>query len=381
MTWPNEIAKWDFCRWMKVASLRDKNPPDDAQIYVINYESLPRLQNLDDIDVIVFDEITKAKNPQSIRIKALKKLLIHRPEIRRWGLTGTPRPNSLLDLFGQVKLLDDGQRLGTAASSFKERFFHPTDYMRYNWVPNAGAEDTVYRMISDITLIQRSSDYTDQPDTVLEDIEVTLPEDAKAAYKKLEKDLLLILGKKEVVAKSAAALVTKLRQICGGFVYDEMRATVVIHDAKIKALKQVLSGTKENVLIFTNFIHEREAVVAALGKGAVDAAKFRGDIEKEWNSGRIRWLVADPASMGHGLNMQGGGRTTVWYSLNYSRELYDQANARVARKGQKNQPLLYRLLAKGTIDEAVAETLREKGLGQSEMLAMLHNLRKIALAP
>lgn len=374
MTWPNELAKWDEFRWMKIEHLTGREPSGKAQIYLINYDRLGQLSDLSFCDVVVFDEITKAKNPQSKRINAIRPLFRHH---RRWGLTGTPRPNSLMELFAQVRLLDDGKRLGRAFTAFRDQHFYPTDYMRYNWAPKPGAENVVYGRIADITLTLRSSDYLPVPDAILEDVELALPPPAQDAYDELEREFLVLTKDGEVVARNAAVLAGKLHQMAGGIVYNDDQTLSPLHNVKIGALVGIAGELKEPVLVACNYVHERERVVAAI-PGAVDAAKFKGDIEKAWNSKKIPMLVADPRSLGHGLNLQEGGRTVVWYSPTWSRELYDQFNARVARKGQGQQPLIYRILAKGTIDEAIVETLRERGDAQNAMLRVMSNYRKLA---
>ena len=374
LTWPNEIAKWSFCRGWRVENLRHAAPSGTAQVYLINYESVHKLKDLSFCDVVVFDELTKAKNHKSKRMKFLSGLFKNH---RRIGLTGTPRPNSILELFAQIRLLDDGKALGRSFDAFKRRYCYPTDYMEYNWVPRRGAEKEIYDLIAPLTITQRASDYLDIPDTQVEDIEIGLPDEAKAAYRELEKHLVLLLEGDAVVASNAGVLVSKLLQVTGGQVYDEERKIVPIHDAKLTALKGVLKDLNgERAIIFTNFIHERERVVASV-PGAVDASRFPGDIESAWNARQIQYLVADPRSLGHGLNLQAGGRNIVWYSLNHSRELYDQANARVARKGQSLTPRIYRILCSGTIDDAVVETLRNRGDEQTEMMAILANYRKL----
>ena len=365
LTWPNEIRKWDQLRGM------------ERSIKFINYESLHKVGDLSKIDLVVFDELTKAKNPFSKRINALRPLL--RPDIRRWGLTGTPRPNSLLELFAQVRLLDDGERLGRSYSHFQQTWF-TSDYMGYNWTPREGAEEAIYSKIKDLTITLRAEDYSDVADTVVEDIEVALPESAKAVYAELEKELLAYVENREIVAVNAAVLVNKLLQVCGGAIYDTERSVLAIHDAKIQALQGCLKKLgKERAIIFCNYIHERDRICAAV-PGTVNASEFDGDIEDAWNSGRIRWLVADPRSMGHGLNLQVGGRNVIWYSPTHSRELYDQANARVARSGQTEVPQVFRLLCPGTIDDAVVETLRDRGEAQSEMLSILSNFKQLKAA-
>ncbi len=377
MTWPNEIAKWDQFRWMKVEHLIRTKPSGQAQIYLINYDRLGELGDLSFCDVVVFDEITKAKNPQSKRINGLRPLF---RDHMRWGLTGTPRPNSLMELFGQIRLLDDGQRLGRAFTSFRDTYFYPTDYMRYNWEPKPNSEGRVYQKINDITVTLRSSDYLNLPDTILDDVEVTLPDDVQEAYDELKKQFLIATPEGEVVARNAAVLVGKLHQIAGGGVYNDDGDSVGLHDTKIEALKGIAKKVGEPLLVACNYVHERERVCKAI-KGSVNAATFKGDIEKAWNTGSLPMLVADPRSLGHGLNLQEGGRTVVWYSPTWSRELYDQFNARVARKGQAGQPLIFRILAKGSIDEAIVETLRERGDAQHEMLRVMANYRAMLKRP
>lgn len=372
LTWPNEIAKWDNFRWMRIEHLQGQKPSGKAHLYLINYERLQNLQNLSFCDAVVFDELTRAKNHQSKRIRHLAKLL---GSHRRIGLTGTPRPNSLLELFAQIRLLDDGVRLGRSFDNFKRTWFAPTDYMEYNWVPRQGSEEAIYRKIEDLQLTLRASDYSDVPDTVVEDHEVPLPPEAQDAYKELEKQLLLRVKEGDVVAANAAVLVNKLLQITGGTAYTDDRQVTYLHDAKIDALKRLLKRTDENVIVACNYIHERERICREVG--ATNASEFQGDIEEAWNNGKIRVLVADPRSLGHGLNLQRGGRTIVWFSPTWSRELYDQFNARVARKGQGETPIVHRLLCPGTIDDVVAETLRQRGDSQSEMLAILHNLQSL----
>jgi SNF2 family DNA or RNA helicase len=373
LTWPNEIAKWDQFRWMKVESLRGQKPSGKADIYTINYEQLQNLPDLKFTDVVVFDELTRAKNPKSERINSLRPLLKHQ---RRWGLTGTPRPNSLLELFAQVRLLDDGKRLGPSFTHFRNTYFDKKDYMGYRWEPKEGAEKAVYEKIADLTLTLRAEDHLHIPETIVEDIEVPLPPHARKIYDQLERDLLAAIGDATVVAPNAGALSNKLLQVTGGNVYDEEKLTVHVHDAKINALLKLRKSLgKENVIIATNYIHERERVVAALG--GTDASTFKGDIEDAWNSGKITDLVADSRSLAHGLNLQVGGSTVIWYSPTYSREVYDQFNARVARKGQGAQPRVYRIIASDTLDEAVIETLRLRGDSQGEMLVMLKNLQQM----
>lgn len=376
MTWPNEIQKWEQFQWMRVEHLRGNKPSQKAQIYLINYERLEEIIDLDFCDVVVFDEITRAKNHNSKRIKTFRPKLSHH---RRWGLTGTPRPNSLLEIFSQIRLLDDGERLGANYNTFKRKFFYPTDYMEYDWQPREGSELEIYGRIADLTLVLQSSDYLDIPDTKVEDVSVSLPLPAARLYKTLEAEFLSVINGKNIVASNAAVLVNKLLQVCGGSIYTEDGETEHLHEAKIIELKTLIRRINEPVIVACQYVHEA-ARVCDLIKGAVHASSVKGNLEAEWNSGRIPVLVSNPASLGHGLNLQQGGRTIIWYSPTWSRELYDQFNGRVARKGQSKMPQIYRLLCPSTMDEVVIESLRDKGEAQSAMLRIMSNYKKMKAA-
>ena len=374
ITWPNEVRKWDQFQWMDVEHLMDGEPKNDAQLYLINYERLQKLTTLDFCDVVVFDEITRAKNHASRRIKALHPLLKKRH--RRWGLTGTPRPNSIMELFGQIRLLDDGERLGSKYHSFRDRYFYPTDYMRYNWEPRPGSEELIYSKIQDITLTLRSSDYLDVADTEVIDVPVSMSDSAWKVYSRLEKEFIAVIKGRDITAANAAVLVNKLLQVCSGAIYAEDRSVQVVHEDKILELKVLLKSLNEPALIACSYIHEAKRICNLI-PGAVHSTQVKGNLEDEWNSGRIKYLVADPRSLGHGLNLQQGGRNVIWFSPTWSRELYDQFNARVARKGQQQVPRVYRLLVPATMDDVVVESLREKGDGQAAMLRIMSSYQKI----
>lgn len=377
LTWPNEIRKWDQFKWMRYEILQGQKPSGRSDIYLINYERLHELRDLSFCDTVVFDELTRAKNPKSERINALRPLL--GPVRRRWGLTGTPRPNSVLELYAQIRLLDDGKRLGPSSVAFRKCFCEPTDWNEHTWTAKPGAAEIIYQKIHDLCITLKSSDYLNIPDTVVEDVDVPLPAVAHALYRQVEKELYGVVGDGgEILAPNAGALAIKLHQVAGGTVYDADRNVHIVHDAKISALKKLLKTVDGNAIIFTSYRHERERVCAAIG--GTDASRVTGDIENLWNTGALGDLVADPRSMGHGLNLQAGGRTVIWYSPHWSRELYDQANARVARKGQTEIPIVYRLVCPGTIDDAIVETLRTRGDEQHEMLTMLSNWRQQGLA-
>lgn len=398
LTWPDEIKKWSNYHWFKVANLRTEEGWQallnrSAHLYLINYELLPKLmekylhgrRGAFAFDTVIFDELTKAKNPDSKRIKMLSTYLHKVP--RRWGLTGTPNPNSLLELFAQVRLLDDGARLGRSYAQFRDTYFTATDYHGYNFQLNPGADEKIYGRIADLALVLRSSDYLDIPDTILEDIEVPIPAKARKHYDQLQEELLTHLTEHglDVVAPNAAVLAGKLLQVTGGAVYVEdiqdetiTRKTIELHDAKLQALERLLKRLDEPCLVICNYRHERERILKRIaGSVTFTGARDEAALLARWNSGAIKCLVADPRSIGHGLNMQAGGRVVIWFSLNWSRELYDQTNARLARRGQSKVPLIYRLLSPGTMDDAVAETLRTRMEGQSALLQSLVNLQKL----
>ena len=385
LTWPNEVAQW--APHLKVCNLRGRaGYVSGADIYLCNYEMLPTLADRipEMPDVVVFDELTRAKNHASKRINGLRKLLPQ--DGRRWGLTGTPTPNSLLELFAQIRLLDDGKRFGPSFDAFQRAYFHATDYMEYNWEIDPGAEAKIHAKISDIALTLLSSEYLHIPDTVVADIEVAMPEEAQAQYDELEKELLLSIGEGEhvIVAPNAAVLVNKLLQVAGGSAYSETGATVPIHSAKLDAVKAYIKQHPEPLLIAYNYRHElerlRQLLPGAIAFEDAKKAEIQTLFEREWNAGKIKHLLVHPQSVGHGLNLQHGGNTVLWFSPTWSREMYDQLNGRVARQGQRQITRIVRIICPGTIDDAVIETLRQKGDGQTALLTALSNLRKLKAA-
>lgn len=405
LTWPAEVRKWDEFSWMKVAHVMTNAgwaamERGDAHLYLINWDMLPfvstyflhgkRATQLP-FDTVVFDELTRAKNHQSKRVNLFRAYVNKFP--RRWGLTGTPAPNSLLELFAQIRLLDDGRTFGPSFKGYQDAHFQQMDRYGYKWTTRVGAEEKIYQKVSDIALVLKSSDYLDIADTVVTDVEVPFPTTAKTLYEELAEELLAITDEgAEVVAVNQAVLVNKLLQVTGGAVYLEQeysedrkplpRKVVTLHDAKLKALvKLVKQLSPEPVLIACQYRHEQDRIAAAL-PGAVrfDTAATSSALqalEDKWNAGKIPWLIANPASMGHGLNLQQGGRIVVWYSLTWSRELYDQLNGRLARTGQTKVPEVYRLICPGTMDDAAAEVLRNRGTSQSALLDAVENFRKL----
>jgi SNF2 family DNA or RNA helicase len=388
LQWPSEVVKFQEFSWLVVADLRTAEgwrllERSAAHLYVINYEMLPKLADRYcynrrgpfAFDSVIFDEITKAKNAKSKRIRAIRPYL---PKMtRRWGLTGTPTPNGYLDLFAQVGLIDDGQRLGRSLTSYKETWFD-SDFMGYKLTLKADAERRIRERIADITLTLRAEDWLDVPATHVEEVEVSLPAEAKRFYGELEKELLALLKNgAEVVAANAAVLMNKLLQVVGGSIYDEERTTHHLHSAKLDALRKLVLRVGEPVMIACVFRHERERIMAAV-PGCVE---WSDAVLDRWNAGEVKAIVAHPASIGHGLNLWRGGRTVIWYSRNWQRELYDQMNgrfvgARAALSGRT--PQVFHLITPGTVDDAVDEALRQKAEGQAGLMAALAALKKIA---
>ena len=396
LTWPNEVAKWDEFKWMRVANLRTPEGRQayqerSAHVYTINYEALPRFCQVQlhkeqrkkgnfAFDLIVWDEISKAKNPSSVRVNSLRKYwsLVG----RHWGLTGTPAPNSQLDLFAQIRLLDGGERLGKSYFQFRQTYFYALDYQEHSWGIKKSEKEKLEAKLADVVLVLKSSDWLDIPDTVVEDVEVALPEKVQAIYKEFKKELwILIENKDEIEAVNAAVMVNKLLQVTSGAVYDKERNVVPLHDAKIKALKQVVKKAKGPLMVTYQYRHEQSRIKAAFPNAVLfsEATNHnqQDELAKKWNRGEIPLLVVSPQSVGHGLNLQEGGSEICWFTLPWSRELYDQMNARVARKGQTKTPIVYRLLCPNTMDDAVAESLKEKGDQQSALMDAIDNFRKM----
>lgn len=324
------------------------------------------------VDILVVDELSLAKSAKSKRFNALRAW---REKFKRvWGLTGTPAPNSYLDLWAQCRFLDDGDRLGVSQEGYKRRYFMtngPSQFAKYSLKP--GAKEEIEDKISDLALTMLSEDYLDVPTCNFEDVEVTLNSKSRKEYETMKKELLLSIESGEIEALNAAALTNKLLQITGGAVYDADKEVHILHDAKITALQKLIKAHKgEPILVLTQFKHERKRLIEALP----GAKLFHEKGLPDWKVGKIPVWIADPRSMSHGIDgMQHGGRIAVWFTLTYSNETYIQTNARLVRTGQSNETIVYRLIATGTVDEAVVEALREKDDQQNGLFTALRNLQ------
>lgn len=381
-TWTSEAMKWDhlqhlrFSKVLGTAKQREQALKADADIYLINRENVAwlvdHLKRIWPFDMIVVDELSSFKSNQALRFKKLRMV---RPLSRRFvGLTGTPAPNGLMDLWPQVYLMDQGERLGKTITGYRDRYFYPgkrNGFTVFSWEPKEGAQDVIQEKISDICVSMKAEDYLQMPDLTVNDIPVTLSPSEKRQYDNLEKEKLLELDGQEITALSAAATWGKLLQLANGAVYGDEGEPVILHDKKLDALEDILDASCGHpVLVFYNFRHDYERL-----KERFKSLKPRtlGDSKdiRDWNEGRIPLLLAQPASMGHGLNIQAGGHIIVWFGLNPSLELYQQANARLYRQGQKSAVIIHRLVTKGTVDEDVINKLEAKDDRQENLMEML----------
>ena len=379
-TWTAEAAKWEHLRLLRVQTvlgsqaqrIRALNTP--ADVYVINRENVPWLveyyKNAWPFDMVVLDELSSFKNHQSKRFKALKWV---RPHIKRIvGLTGTPAPNGLLDLWAQIYLLDMGERLGKYVTHYRERYFVP-NYHGFGYRPKPGAEEAIQRKIADICVSMRAEDYLELPDLVSNVIPVALDAKAVRMYRELERQMLLNVDDDTITAANAAALTNKLMQLCNGAVYGEDRQVHEIHDCKIEAFLELIEQLNgKPALVFYTFQHDLYRLKRALAKTGLRVRELRTpEDQNDWNAGKIDVLLAHPASAGHGLNLQDGGNHVVWFGLTWSLELYQQAVSRLHRQGQKQKVIVHHLVVQEGIDKDVMDALENKATTQDRLLDAL----------
>ena len=383
-TWQKEATKWDHLRHLRFSTvlgsaakrIRALNTP--ADVWVINRENVPWLveyyQNAWPFDMVVLDESSSFKNHQAKRFKSLTWV---RHSIRRIvELTGTPSPNGLLDLWAQLYLLDEGQRLGRKITHFRERYFEPDQRGRdmvYSYAPKIGATEAIRQLIGDICVSMKAEDYLSLPDCIYNDIPVVLDTKAEAAYRKLETEALLQVAESVIDAGSAAVLTNKLLQMCNGAVYDTDGQMVEIHRCKLEAfLETVESLQGQPVLVFYNFKHDLERLEGVLVGSGLRVRRLPGAAEETaWNNREIDVLLAHPASCAYGLNLQTGGNHVIWFGLNWSLELYQQANKRLHRQGQTEKVIIHHLVVQGGVDEDVITALQDKGDTQDALMRAL----------
>lgn len=374
-TWSRECEKWEHLRGLSISKVlgseRERKMAlyQKADIYVINRENVEWLiKNKEwDFDTVIIDELSSFKSPSSKRFRALKKV---RHKIKRIvGLTGTPAPNGLLDIWSQIYLLDGGERLGRTYSGYRSRYFHPQKYVNggipTDYQINEDAEEKIYEKISDICISMKALEYLKMPECIFNKVPIELDEKEMKLYRQLERDLLLPLDDSEVDAVNAAVLSNKLLQMAGGAVYDEFGDVKTIHDKKLDVLEDLIEAANgKPVLVYYGFKHERDRIKNRFDVGEINTSE---DIAK-WNRGEMQIALCHPASTGHGLNLQDGGCTIIWFSMTWSLELYQQANARLWRQGQKQTVVIHHIIAKNTIDERVMIALENKDTSQAALI-------------
>lgn len=374
-TWPKEIAKWEHLHGLSYSLVLGSRAEREAAlrrrafIYIINRENVSWLvENYRwDFDMVVIDELSSFKSNKAERFKAMKRV---RPKVSRIiGLTGTPAPNSLLDLWPQMYLLDMGQRLGRFIGGFRDRFFVPDKRNReiiYSYKPRDGAEDAIYSLVSDICISMKAVDYLDMPERIDNRIEVVMSPKEQKLYEDFQRDMVLSIGNEELDAVNAAALSNKLLQMANGAVYGDDRKVLPIHDRKLDALEDLVEAANGKPLLVAYWYkHDLQRIQARFKTArCIDISK---DID-DWNAGKIPLALIHPASAGHGLNLQEGGCTIVWFGLTWSLELYQQLNARLWRQGQKHTVVIHHIVTKGTHDEDVMRALENKDMRQSALI-------------
>lgn len=385
-TWSGETAKWDHLRKLRIsvamgtAAQRSKAIERDADIYVTNRDNVKWIVNYFKkepwpFDTVVLDESSSFKNPSSQRFKALRKI---RPQLRRViELTGTPSPNGLMDLWPQIWLLDMGERLGRTLGSYRSEFFtagRRNGAVVYDWIARPGARQRISKRLADISMSMQASDYLDMPDVIDGGLTLALPPDEMRDYQAFQKEQLMQLDNTDIEAITAAALTNKLLQYTGGALYDDQHNWHEVSTAKLEALQDIVESTDESVLIYYQYQSEKDRILKMLP----DAVTFTGEPEllERWNAGKIRLMLAHPASVAYGLNMQAGGHIIVWYTPTWNLELYMQANARLHRQGQTKPVVIYHLIAAGTIDERVMQALNCKNGSQAALLKHIKELRE-----
>lgn len=385
-TWSGETAKWDHLKKLRIsvamgtAAQRTKAIERDADIYVTNRDNVKWIVDYFKkepwpFDTVVLDESSSFKNPSSQRFKALRKI---RPQLRRViELTGTPSPNGLMDLWPQIWLLDMGERLGRTLGSYRSEFFtagRRNGAVVYDWIARPGARQRISKRLADISMSMQASDYLDIPDVIDGGLTLALPPDEMRDYQAFQKEQLMQLDNTDIEAVTAAALTNKLLQYTGGALYDDQHNWHEVSTAKLEALQDIVESTDESVLIYYQYQSEKDRILKMLP----DAVTFTGEPEllESWNAGKIRLMLAHPASVAYGLNMQAGGHIIVWYTPTWNLELYMQANARLHRQGQTKPVVIYHLIAAGTIDERVMQALNCKNGSQAALLKHIKELRE-----
>lgn len=380
-TWSDEIDKWEHLNHLTYSKVlgserqRKGALQKPADIYIINRENVVWLADLYQkdwpFDMVIIDELSSFKSSKSKRFKALRKV---RPKVKRIvGLTGTPAPNSLIDLWPQMYLLDMGERLGKSITRYRNSYFKPdrmNGHIVYSYKLLPKADEEIYDKIDDICISMKAKDFLNLPKRTDNLVPIELNKKEFEAYKTLERDYVLSLDESDITASNAAVLSGKLLQMANGAVYDEDGLTQVFHDAKLEALERIIEDSQgQPILVFYNYKHDLERIQKRFKEAKLLDVKD-GDIEK-WNNKEIPILLAHPQSAGHGLNLQYGGHIIVWFGLTWSLEYYQQANARLDRQGQTEPVIVHHLVTKQTYDEMAISRLEDKDVRQEALLASL----------
>lgn len=375
-TWKEEIEKWDHLNLLRYSIAvgdekeRLKALKQKSDIYIINRENVDWLVTKSRIDInfdmLIIDELSSFKSHTSKRFKSLLKI---RPYFERVvGLTGTPSSNGLMDLWAEFRVLDLGERLGRYITHYRNEYFLPdkrNGAVIFSYKPQPNAEERIYRRLADMTISMKSTEYLKMPELILNELEINLDEEDQMKYKKFKKEMVMTIQEKEIDAINAASLSNKLIQLANGSIYDEDKKFYEVHNKKLDKLEEIIeSANGKPVLVAYWFKADRERIEKRF---KVREIKTADDI-KQWNKGMIDLALIHPASAGHGLNLQSGGSTLVWFSLTWSLELYQQTNARLYRQGQKNTVVIHHLITKNTIDEDIMKSLKRKDKTQEALM-------------
>ena len=375
-TWKDEIEKWDHLNLLRYSIAvgdekeRLKALKQNSDIYIINRENVDWLVTKSGIDfnfdTLVIDELSSFKSHTSKRFKSLLKI---RPYFERVvGLTGTPSSNGLMDLWAEFRVLDLGERLGRYITHYRNEYFLPdkrNGAVIFSYKPQPNAEERIYRRLADITISMKSTEYLKMPELILNDLEINLGEEDQIKYKKFKKEMVMTIQEKEIDAINAASLSNKLIQLANGSIYDEDKKFYEVHNKKLDKLEEIIeSANGKPVLVAYWFKADKERIEKRF---KVREIKTADDI-KQWNKGMIDLALIHPASAGHGLNLQSGGSTLVWFSLTWSLELYQQTNARLYRQGQKDTVVIHHLITKNTIDEDIMKSIKRKDKTQEALM-------------
>jgi SNF2 family DNA or RNA helicase len=396
-TWKEEIDKWEHLKNLRISVIdgneqrRIKRLNTAADVYTISRENVAWLVKYYGrkwpFKTVIVDESSSFKNPASKRFKALKRV---RPLMKRVVLlTGTPAPNSLIDLWSQLYLIDRGERLGQSVTAYRQHYFRAAGqngHVVYNWKLRKGAEKAIYDLISDVCISMKSEDYLTLPGRLDQNVTIHMPDDLAEQYEELKKELILTLDTDVITAANAAGILNKLSQFANGAAYiatdDKSKVWRHIHDLKIEAVREDLEALQGRpFLLFYQFKHDKERLLKEFADYGARELRTPEDIAA-WNRGEIKLLITHPASAGHGLNLQAGGYSMGWFGLTWDLELYQQAVKRLDRQGQTDVVINRRYLVKGTVDFLQLIRLGEKGETQNFLLdavkAMVKEYRKAA---